>query len=146
MFRFTSTNTDNDRHGACIPAFFVKNTKQFLVRTSLGNDKNFGHDIDFVIGETYRVAIKQSKIDSKYWYKITINDEVKENIENNNAQSFSNVRFYTSDSFFESFTNQYGSVCNFKILQGKVLDRAQLFRSKGLDSFPRVYGCLPDKK
>ena len=123
VFRFTSTNEDNDGHGARIPAFFVKNTKQFLVRTSLGNDKNFGHDIDFVIGETYHVAIKQSKIGTKYWYKIIINDEVKEERKINDPQSFSNVRFYTSASFRESFTNQFGKVCNFKILQdgGEIL-------------------------
>ena len=139
VFRFTSTNEDNDGHGARIPAFFVKNTKQFLVRTSLGNDKNFGHNIDFVMGETYHVVIKQSKIDTKYWYKIIINGEEKENIENKNAQSFSNVRFYTSDSFWSSFTNQFGSVCKFKILQdgGEVLKRVQLFRNKDLDSCPR---------
>ena len=125
VFRFTATNEDNNGHGAHIPAVFVKNTEQFLIRTSLGNDTNFDHYIDFVIGETYRVAIKQSKIGTKYWYKIIINDEEKENIENKNAQSYSNVRFYTSDSFYSSFTNQFGSVCKFKILQdgGEVLTR-----------------------
>ena len=125
VFRFTSTNVDN-ANGARIPAFFVKNTGEFLFRTSL-NQNNFGNNVDFSIGETYHVAIQQSKIGTKYWYKIIINDEVIENIENENAQSFSNVHFYTSDSHWSSFNNQFGSVCNFKILQdgGEVLNRAQ---------------------
>ena len=118
VFLFTATNGDNDGYGARIPTFFVKFNKKFLIRTSLGDNKNYGTHIDFVIGETYHVDIQQTKIDTKYWYKIIVNDEEKISIENENAQNFSNVRFYTSDSFHDSFTNQFGSVCNFNILQG----------------------------
>ena len=82
-----------------------------------------GTFIDFEIGKTYHIAIKQLKIDNKYWYKIIINDEVKEERKINDPQSFTKFRFYTSASFRESFTNQFGKVCNFKILQdgGKIL-------------------------
>ena len=135
VFRFTATDEDDVGFGTRIPALFVKNDEKFHFRTSSGINSN----IEFLVGETYHVAIKQSKIGTKYWYKIIINGEEEENVENKNAQSFSNVRFYASDDFYQSFTNQFGSVCNFKILQDgdEDLNRAQLLRNKGLDSCPR---------
>ena len=117
VFRFTSTHQDNDDHGARIPAFFVKKSSAFLLRTSLGNNQNFGITFNYVIGETYHVVIQQYKYESKYWFKVIVNDEVKEDIENEKPQSFSNVRFYTSDEFWPSFSYKYGIVCNFKIQQ-----------------------------
>ena len=71
----------------------------------------------FVIGEMYHVIIQQLKVGSKYWYRITINSRLKTYIENHNPQSFSNVYLYTSEPFWDSFTNEFGKVCNFKVLQ-----------------------------
>ena len=89
-----------------------------MIATSLNSNGNYLFNFPFVLGQPYHITIQQTKVDTKYWYKIIMNEEEIINIENENAQNFSNVRFYTSDSFHDSFTNQFGSVCNFKILQG----------------------------
>jgi hypothetical protein len=70
-----------------------------------------------LLGETYHVIIHQSKIDSKYWYEIIINNESKLKEENTNPKSYSTVRFYTSDSFYHTFSSGIGNVCNLKIQQ-----------------------------
>ena len=123
VFCFTAFPNGDDIkiHGNRIPALFVKPDGRFHFRTSLNDDANFGFhnetNIDFVIGEIYHVVIKHLKVGSKYRYKIIINDEVKKDIENHNPRSFSNVHLYTSEPFWDSFTNEFGKVCNFKVLQ-----------------------------
>ena len=99
-----------------LPSFNVRNDGKFVIKNTALSGYS-GKSIHFETGETYHVAIKQWKPGSKYWYKITIDDEVKEAIENTDPQSFSDVQFYTSGLFensVESFTNQFGTVCNFK--------------------------------
>ena len=100
-----------------IPSLNVKYDGQFVIKNTALSGYS-GKSIQFETGELYHVAIEQSKIKSKYWYEILIDDEVKEKIENTDPQSFSDVQFYTSGLFENSvgsFTNQFGSVCNFKI-------------------------------
>ena len=76
-----------------------------------------------LLGETYHVIIQQSKIESKYWYEIIINNESKLKEENTIPNSYSTVRFYTSDSFYPTFSSGIGKVCNLKIQQsGKCLN------------------------
>ena len=76
-----------------------------------------------LLGETYHVIIQQSKIDSKYWYEIIINNESKLKEENTIPKSYSTVRFYTSDSFYDTFSSGIGNVCNLKIQQsGKCIN------------------------
>ena len=115
-FLFISTN-GNDNGTGRIPSLNIRYDGQFVIKNTALSGYS-GKSIKFEIGETYHVAIEQLKIDSKYWYKIIIDDEVKEKIENTNPQSFSDVQLYTSGLFENSvgsFTNQFGSVCNFKI-------------------------------
>ena len=103
-----------------IPSFNVRHDGQFVIKNTALSGYS-GKSIKFKIGKTYHVAIEQLKIESKYWFKIIIDDEVKEKIENTDPQSFSDVQFYTSGLFensVESFTNQFGTVCNLKICHG----------------------------
>ena len=66
------------------------------------------------------IAIQQLKVESKYWYKIIVNNVIEVEEENNNPLTFPDVHLYTSNSFpqYKSFTPEVGNVCNLKILQG----------------------------
>ena len=119
VFHFTGTNKDGPPYhlgiGNRIPALFVHKDGFFHFTTSLNNNGNYPKNSNFVVGQTYHILIKQSKHGSKYWYEIIINGESKLKKENKNAKSYPTVRFYNSDPWWESFTSEFGNVCNLKV-------------------------------
>ena len=86
---------------------------------------------DLELGKTYQITIKQFKASETYWYEIIIDGESKFKIEIPEPKSYSNVRAYTSYEmkingfdfgmglFYDPFTSDFGSVCNFKVQQGQ---------------------------
>ena len=86
---------------------------------------------DLELGKTYQITIKQFKASGTYWYEIIIDGEPKFKIEiPHQPISYSNVKAYTSHKNFaqflpgldisvDSFTSEFGSVCNFKVQQGQ---------------------------
>ena len=85
---------------------------------------------DLELGKTYQITIKQFKASGTYWYEIIIDDESKLKIEiPHQPISYSNVIAYTSHKNFsgipgldisvDSFTSDFGSICNFKVQQGQ---------------------------
>ena len=65
----------------------------------------------------YHVTILQqkNKEDGKHWYEILIDGESKLKIENIAPRSYTNVKLYASDSFFDPFITNIGSICNVNI-------------------------------
>ena len=129
VFRFTATNENCCNNGDRIPALFINPAGTFHFSSSLYNGENYNYvnDIDFVLGETYHVTIKQSLIAGKYWYEIIIDGDTKVEVENKNPTKFPTVNFYTS--FNGGFTYDFGHVCNFKIHQGGKLEYDKKYQS-----------------
>ena len=117
IFHFTGTTKDCCSIGDRIPALFINRAGFFHFCTAMNNNGNYCKNINFELGKTYHVIIQQSKSGNKFWYEILINDESKMKIEKPNPKTFSTVHLYTSDPWFDSFTSNFGNVCNLKIQQ-----------------------------
>ena len=118
VFHFTA-NDNNYAYGDRIPALFINSDGYFHICSAVNGNKNFCQNFDFEIGKQYQIIIKQSIVGGKYWYEILIDGESKFQIENTQPQSFSSVKLYTSDPWYNSFTSDFGSICNVKIQQGE---------------------------
>ena len=116
-FRFTSTTGNHGSDGDSIPALFIGNHGEFILRSSISNDFHYNKNIEFEKGRMYHITIGQQidNEDGKYWYEIFVdgNSELKE--ENKNHKSYNNVKLYASDSFVDPFISDFGSICNVKI-------------------------------
>jgi len=117
VFHFTGTKEGCCGLGDRIPALFINKGGYFHFTTALDDDGNYYKNFNFELETTYHVTIQQLKINSKYWYDIIINNERKFREENKNPKSYSTVLFYNSDPWFDSFTYEFGHICNLKVDQ-----------------------------
>ena len=116
MFRFTTLPGIYGSDGDSIPSLFISNDGKFMFRSSVNNNFNHGLDIDFELNTMYNVSIgQQIDEDGKYWYEILIDGDSKLKIENKNHRSYTNVKLYASDSYFDPFITNVGSICNVNI-------------------------------
>ena len=119
VFHFTASNQEfGENHGDRIPALWINKAGFFLIVSSLNDNGNYYTNVDFQLGKTYQFTIQQIKKDGKYWYEIIIDGNSTLKLENNNPLNFSSVYLYASDPWFESFTSEFGSICNIKIRFG----------------------------
>ena len=116
VFHFTATNNDCCNDGDRIPAFWV-NSASFMFRAPIGSDYNYRYNsFNFVLGKSYHITIKQS---TAGWFEIIINGNSQVKVENKyGAKSYSTVKLYAGDPWYEPFSSDFGSVCNLKIQQG----------------------------
>ena len=103
---------DYANYGDRIPLLNIHKDGYFQVCSSVNWDKNYCITKDIVLGKPHQMAIIQYKQSQKYWYKVIIDDETEELMENHQARSFPNVKFYLSDPWTASFSSNLGSVCN----------------------------------
>ena len=117
VFRFTSTNGNGFSDGDRIPALFILKDGIFHFVTSVNNNPEYQLNVTFELGKMYHVTIGQqkNKEDGKHWYEILIDGESKLKIENIAPRSYTNVKLYASDSFFDPFITNIGSICNVNI-------------------------------
>ena len=117
VFRFTSTNGNGFSDGDRIPALFILKDGIFHFVTSVNNNPEYQLNVAFELGKMYHVTILQqkNKEDGKHWYEISIDGESKLKIENIAPRSYTNVKLYASDSFFDPFITNIGSICNVNI-------------------------------
>ena len=116
VFRFTTLPGIYGSDGDSIPSLFISNDGKFMFHSSVNNNFNHGLDIDFELNTMYNVSIgQQIDEDGKYWYEILIDGDSKLKIENKNHRSYTNVKLYASDSFFDPLITNIGSICNVNI-------------------------------
>ena len=117
VFRFTSTNGNGLSDGDRIPALFILKDGIFHFVTSVNNNPEYQLNVAFELGKMYHVTILQqkNKEDGKHWYEILIDGESKLKIENIAPRSYTNVKLYASDSYFDPFITNVGSICNVNI-------------------------------
>ena len=109
-------------YGDRIPALYmdiVNNQGFFHICSGINGNPNYWQNYDFEFGKKYQITIKQFIESRTYWYEIIIDGESKLKIENTQPQTFSSVKLYTSDPWYNSFSSDMGSICNVKIQQNE---------------------------
>ena len=125
VFHFTA-DSNKAKYGDRIPVLFIKkNTDNeagyFYIGSDISGLCSVAKYYDYELEKKYQITIKQSKDSgNKYWYEIIINAQSIFMIENTAPVSFPNVKLYGSDPWYNSFSSDHGSVCNFTI--GKIFD------------------------
>ena len=119
VFRFTANdNNDHDTHyvyGDRIPALFINSNGYFHICSAVNGNPDYYQDFVFELGKQYQITIKQFMDSGITWYEIIIDGELWFQIENRLPKSFPNVKLYASAPWYNSFTSDLGSICNFKI-------------------------------
>ena len=109
-FKFTATDSDDDdMQSDNLPS--LKIYKEGYIEI-LNTDSKYSTKFDFELEKVHHVMIKQFKKDSKYWYEIVIDDQTKVDEENTNVYSYSTVSLYVNREVDDSFTSDYGYICN----------------------------------
>ena len=117
VFHFTANNRNMGKHGDRIPALFINRHGYFHIVSSVNDKPNYWKNFNFELGKTYKITIQQTKIGSKYWYEIILNGDSMLRVENKNPLEFSDVHLYESDPWYDSFSADFGSICNVNIDQ-----------------------------
>ena len=127
VFHFTATNDDVGTNGDRIPGLWINKDGYFHICTSLNGNANACKNIGFELEKTYQVTIKQVKDGRQYFYEIIVDGISKFKEENKKPLKFSSVSLYGSDPWYDSFTSEFGSLCNVAINQevGKSLNLYQ---------------------
>ena len=102
-----------------VPALWIESGGYFHIGMHINNNQKNTKKVRFELGKTYHVTIRQSKRFTQFWYEIIIDNESKLKIENKNPKSWSKVWLYTSSTFNDPFTSEFGNVCNLQISNGK---------------------------
>ena len=119
VFHFTAHGNDVTRYGDRIPALYINKGGFFHVCSAVSGNKNYCKNVNFVLGKEYQMTIQQLKVLGKFWYEIIMDSASILKIENSQAQRFSNVKMYTSDPWYPSFTSDLGSITNIRALHGE---------------------------
>ena len=109
VFHFT-INGDNSQYGDRIPSLFINKNGKFYFFTAISGNKNHEEKFDFELEKLHKIVIQQFQESEKYWYEIIMDGESKVKIENKQQQSFSSVKFYASDPWFEPFSSEFGCI------------------------------------
>ena len=116
VFHFTA-NGNYENYGDRIPALYINSNGYFQICSAINGNLNYWKNFDFELGKQYQITIKQFIDKGIYWYEIIIDGESRFKIENTQPQSFSSVKLYTSDPWYNSFSSDLGSICNIRIQQ-----------------------------
>ena len=117
VFHFTAEG-NKDNYGDRIPALYIDNINNqgyFHICSAINGNPNYRKNFDFELGKQYHISIKQFMDSGINWFEIIIDGESLFKIKNTQPKSFSSVKLYGSDPWYNSFTSDLGKICNFKI-------------------------------
>ena len=117
VFHFTA-KSNAEYYGDRIPALWIVNNGYFYFYSAVNGDKDYYTQFKYVVGKQYQVTIQQLKHFGKYWYEIIIDDVSILRIENQKPKSFSKVKLYASDPWYNPFTSDLGWISYIKTEQG----------------------------
>ena len=120
VFHFTATNNNCCNDGDRIPSLWVSSDGKFNFRSTLGHTY-YAKDVSFVLGKSYHITIQQSNDGGKYWYEIIVDGHSHTKLENNLPKTYPTVNLYTGSNWLPPFSLEFGTICNLKIKQGKLV-------------------------
>ena len=116
VFQFTDSYGDDNNNDYSLPTVMVNPDSSLRILTSLNNNANYGTDFNFILERLHHVTIKQFKENNRIWYEIIIDGEtIEEKVENKNFNKYPTVNLMLSNNVQDSFTSEYGYVCNLKV-------------------------------
>jgi len=77
---------------------------------AVGGDANFRFNHNIEMGISYEIEIVQEKENGKLLYKVNINGEEIQNVENTNPQSFKDVKVFVGDNFYPATDASYNNL------------------------------------
>ena len=112
VLHFTASNNGGN-YGDRIPGIWIHSDGYFHICSAVSDNYNECINSNFELEKTYQISIQQYyDIDKEYIvYEIKIDGVSKLNEKNSNPKSFSNVKLYASDPWYDSFSGK-GSICN----------------------------------
>ena len=112
VFHVTA-NGDKSQYGDRIPAVFVYSDGKLYIHSAVDGNTMYEYTFEVELGKLYHIIIQHYKglYGFGYWYEIIIDGEQKVKIENTQHwQSFSNVKFYASDQWYDPFSSEFGCI------------------------------------
>ena len=112
------TGVKNGQYGDRIPEIYLRPNSKFVdVRSAVNGDYNHLFSFEYILNQKYHIVVKQYKdTGNKYIYEIEVNGSTDHSVENQQAQQFSNVKFYACSSWEDGcFTNDFGLFENFEL-------------------------------
>ena len=105
---FKNVGSDQGNHGNRIPAMWIgrtaHNERRIGIASSVGNSDSYNVFKKLNKGSKRHFLIHQYQAcDGKDYYEIKRDDNSLINVENTNAQDFSNVKVYASDPWYDTF-------------------------------------------
>ena len=104
IIHFTTGNKEGS-YGTRTPGVWVKNkNKELSFFSAVNNITLYGHHFftPFITGRWMRVEISQLKVDSKYWYSLSIDGVQLLKVINWYPAEFRNVKVYASDRWYRA--------------------------------------------
>ena len=115
VIHFTA-NGDHHAYGDRIPAVFICWDGKVYFFSAISGNHNHEETFDYELEQMYHIVIQQYKgLNDDYWFEIVIDGDSKVKIQNTQQQSFSNVKFYASDPWFDPFSSEFGCIGNVTI-------------------------------
>ena len=103
--------------GDRIPAIYlIPNITELLICYGVNNPYH-DYRVVYTLNQKYHVVVKQFKVAEKYMYEIEVDDATVHSFENQQAEHFSDVKFYAGNPWKGSPTNDIALFENFEIFQ-----------------------------
>ena len=106
IIHFTE-NFSGKNYGDRVPAIWLSKSGFLLICSAISGDKNKCTQVNQPIDQQFTLEIKQAtrQSDGKMFYEISVNGNIVFSIENTQPMSFTNVKAYGGDPWFDSPIN-----------------------------------------
>ena len=119
VFHFSGTDKDCCNYGDRIPALWINGNGNFYICFSgVNGNENYCKLFAIKLNHLYHMTVQQLKDSGLYWYEIIIDGVSKVKTKNYSVKTYSSVKLYASDPWYNPFTSDLGIVSNLKIQQG----------------------------
>ena len=102
-----SENFSGKNYGDRVPAIWLSKSGFVLICSAISGNKNKCTQVNQAIGQQFTLGIKQAtrQSDGKMFYEISVDGNIVFSIENTQPMSFTNVKAYGGDPWFDSPIN-----------------------------------------
>ena len=106
-------------YGDRIPAIFLSKNKKLYFYSAVSGNLLHEQNFDIQLDRMYQIVVQQFKEGEKYWFEIIIDGVSKGKTENTQPETFSKVKFYAGNPWFEPFSSEFGSISNILISKSR---------------------------
>ena len=111
-------NGNHGTYGERNPSVWIHNSGYMLITAAVNGDVNFGYNYHFELKKPFHLTIRQATTGKKTLYQIIVDGKQLFGVLNTKPGQFANMKVFTSDPWYPSFTSDLGTVKNLQILTG----------------------------